>query len=150
MDQGGVSQTKRPKVFFTNAFLAFLTHLIDLLAPNTMHNRKKPEREATDGEKQVLKDKAHVYKSLVTILWEKRKAQDHSPETLAVLSKLLTSNPDFYSLWNFRREVLLSLHPDLSTLAVDHKLDLPEVRETELTLTAAAIRRNPKSCELCY
>ncbi|RYH19535.1 hypothetical protein EON65_25960 [archaeon] len=112
-----------------------------------MHNRKKPEREATETERQAVKDKAHVYRSLVTVLSEKRQSRDYSPETLGVLNKLLVSNPDFYSLWNFRREVLFALHPALQSLSSGEKVDNPDLRETELTVTAAAIRRNPKSCK---
>jgi geranylgeranyl transferase type-2 subunit alpha len=113
-----------------------------------MHNRKKPERQPTEAEQQALKDKAHVYKSLVSILWEKRKQHDHSLETLAVLSKLLTSNPDFYSLWNFRREVLVTLYPGLQAFLSDGKIKNSEARDVELNITAMAIRRNPKSCKL--
>lgn len=112
-----------------------------------MHNRKKPEREPTEAETAALREKSKVYKSLVTILWEKRRVKDHSVDTMTVLNKLLVSNPDFYSLWNFRREMLFTFLPDLALLSPGQKLDNPEMRETELTITASAIRRNPKSCK---
>lgn len=129
-----------------------------------MHNRKKPDRDATELEKQALKDKSQLYQSLVSIIWDKRRQHDHSPETLALLSKLSVSNPDFYSLWNFRREILLTLIPGLSEVDshcnsncnnnLNHtnetgnreKIHQPEARERELDITAAAIRKNPKSC----
>eukprot|EP00981_Chlorochromonas_danica_P006428 scaffold1389_cov251-Ochromonas_danica.AAC.26 len=122
-----------------------------------MHNRKKPDRDATEIEKQALKDKSQLYQSLVSIIWEKRRQHEHSPETLALLSKLSVSNPDFYSLWNFRREILLTLIPGLSDVDSSNnvnnnnnaegkreKIDQPEARERELDVTVAAIRKNPK------
>jgi geranylgeranyl transferase type-2 subunit alpha len=113
-----------------------------------MHNRKKPDHEPTELEKKVLRDKANIYSSLVSVIWEKRRLADHSLDTLTVLNKVLTSNPDFYSLWNFRREILFTLYPDLKTLSDGEKVDLPEAREVELNVTAMAIRKNPKSCKV--
>lgn len=36
----------------------------------------------------------------------KRKAKDYSPSALALTEKLLRENPEFYTIWNYRREVL--------------------------------------------
>jgi geranylgeranyl transferase type-2 subunit alpha len=39
--------------------------------------------------------------------WQ-RKAKDYSPEALAKTTELLDLNPEFYSIWNYRRFILLN------------------------------------------
>jgi hypothetical protein len=69
---------------------------------------------------------------------------------------MLRNNPDFYTLWNYRREILMSMHADTLGLSID----VPEnkiptaageageaVRNEELQLSEDGIRRNPKSCK---
>ena len=91
-------------------------------------------------------------------------------ETLELTSKMLRNNPDFYTLWNFRREILYYLYPDLqsssppqlstlalttvvptssSTAAKSDVYDKSVLRDGELALSTEGIKRNPKSCEFC-
>ena len=88
-----------------------------------------------------------MYKSLVTLIFNKRREKDFSPETMMITGKVLRLNPDFYSLWNFRREILLSQVSELSTASVAQKVRNDEVRDLELQISADGIKRNPKSCE---
>ena len=85
-------------------------------------------------------------------------------ETLELTSKMLRNNPDFYTLWNFRREILHYLYPDLqsssppqlstsptssSIAAKSIVYDKSVIRDGELALSTEGIKRNPKSCEFC-
>jgi len=115
-----------------------------------MHNRKKQERPPTDAEVAALKKKSTTYASLVNILFDRRSKHDHSNETLDLIGKMLRNNPDFYTLWNFRREVLFSLHPGLQSAggASGEKFrdeSAAAICEAEMSLSADGIRRNPKS-----
>lgn len=113
-----------------------------------MHNRKKLVTPLPEAELKALKDKCSMYKSLVEIIFKRRKCGDYSLESLSLTGKLLRLNPDFYSLWNYRREILLSLVTELSTTNV--KVDNEAFTRLELELTNDAIRRNPKSCNFKY
>eukprot|EP01040_Poterioochromonas_malhamensis_P021419 gene21419-25837_t len=110
-----------------------------------MHNRKKPDAPPSEAETKALKEKTFMYKSLVDVVLQKKHVKDKSVETLTLVGKLLKLNPDFYSLWNMRREILLESFPSLATASPEAKLDLPDVRDVELQISADGIRRNPKS-----
>ena len=105
-----------------------------------MHGRKRvPPVVPTDAE--VAKEAAKVkkYSQLVSSVLNKRQANERGEEAWKLTSVLLKLNPDFYSVWNFRREILLE------------KLESQDANEPnvfldgELVLTEHAIGRNPKS-----
>lgn len=116
-----------------------------------MHNRKKLDHPLTEVEQRALQEKSTVYKSLVDIIFMKRQSREFTNETLVLLGKVLRLNPDFYSLWNMRREILLSMYPELNQSEKEATKELPNlplVRDTELQISTEGIRRNPKSCKL--
>ena len=101
----------------------------------------------------ALSKKCQVYSTLVSEIFERRAKRDHSTETLTLLGKMLKMNPDFYSLWNFRREILLSAYSDLPFAYSAVKFENPEalsIRDQELTVSADGIIRNPKSYGAWY
>lgn len=61
-------------------------------------------------------------------------------EGLALTGRLLAANPDYYSLWNYRRNALEALLA--GDLSAD---DADALFKGELDLTAVALRKNPKS-----
>jgi hypothetical protein len=72
-----------------------------------MHNRKKLDRAPTVEEIAAVQKKTRTYASLVSNVLERRRTQDNSAETLALIEKMLSSSPDFYTLYNFRREICM-------------------------------------------
>src|SRR5690349_1527593 len=72
-----------------------------------MHNRKKSTQPPSEAEVAALKKKAFTYQSLINIIFERRQQNDKSPETFELIGKLLKMNPDFYTLWNYRKEILI-------------------------------------------
>lgn len=65
---------------------------------------------------------------------------------------MLRNNPDFYTLFNFRREILQDMYPQLIESGYEKKYrgdNADQIRDEELTLSADGIVRNPKSCE-CF
>ena len=116
-----------------------------------MHGRKKTVR--SEVENNALKEKAQTYATLVKIVMEKKQINDLSLETLPFLEKLIKNNPDFYSLWNMRRRVLIhtynSLGLSIQRPSTKINEDGADIARQELNLSAEAIRKNPKSCK-CY
>ena len=112
-----------------------------------MHNRKKLDKPLSEAEVLALSKKCELYSHLVRQTFERRHSCD--AETLSLLGKMLKMNPDFYSLWNFRREILLSKYTELNFEYSEKKFQHPDantVRDQELFLSAEGIQRNPKSC----
>lgn len=121
-----------------------------------MHNRKKQVKPLTDNEIATLNKKCMMYESLLNILFERRdhhkkEQEEYTVETLALTKKMLSNNPDFYTLWNFRREILYELYPSLRSLSTSTSIevihDRNKIRDEELELSTEGIKRNPKSCE---
>lgn len=101
-----------------------------------MHNRKKTTRAITEAELEALRAKTEGYNRLSAAVLEMRKVAVDRQSALDLTGKMIAMNPDFYSLWNFRREMLCP--------AVDLRLEVGEASR-ELTLSTEAIKKNPKS-----
>lgn len=125
-----------------------------------MHGRVKSvaATQTTPAELAAQQKKATTYAELSRVLLSRRKSGDKSAETFELLAKMLRSNPDFYTLWNYRKDILVAqcLEKDIPlaealahrgdrSFAVPLALGEP-LLEAELSLTADAIRKNPK----CY
>jgi geranylgeranyl transferase type-2 subunit alpha len=72
-------------------------------------------------EKDSEKEKRNItsYTTLVKQVQDRVHTKDFSPETLDLTSKLLTRNPEYYTIWNYRRRVLQHLINAEGPLAVD-------------------------------
>lgn len=115
-----------------------------------MHNRKKPERPPSEDEVAAQTKKKDIYAALTALIFQKRSSGDRSVDTLQLLGKMLRNNPDIYTLWNYRREILLSLHPgleDANTSGGGKLSEMNDVAQEELQVSADAIQRNPKCCK---
>lgn len=115
-----------------------------------MHNRKKSESARTAEQDAIVDRKKIGYISLSAQVLERRAAGDFSAEALALTEQLIRVNPDFYSVWNYRREILLSVHSisGLTECQMPEKLHsdiMTAVRDTELGLSNAGIKKNSKS-----
>jgi geranylgeranyl transferase type-2 subunit alpha len=129
-----------------------------------MHGRVRGRDSGKDAaEREAIKEaisrKAAMYSDLTALLSKMRRAGDTSAQALELTSKVLRINPDYYSLWNYRREVLLALHSEsiglkrerMDGLGADDKdrriaLEIGvSVREQELNLSTEAIMKNPKA-----
>ncbi|KAJ5777536.1 hypothetical protein N7520_000782 [Penicillium odoratum] len=62
--------------------------------------------EKTPEERQQELQKIEDYRSLEREVSEKVAAQDHTSETLKKISELLNRNPEYYTIWNHRRQVM--------------------------------------------
>ncbi|SMR50624.1 unnamed protein product [Zymoseptoria tritici ST99CH_1E4] len=60
------------------------------------------------SEQTREKERKHIeqYKQLESEVTEKIRARDYSNTTLQLTSKLLSANPEYYTIWNYRRLIL--------------------------------------------
>ncbi|GAA5863721.1 hypothetical protein JCM3774_001227 [Rhodotorula dairenensis] len=80
------------------------------------------------------------YTALCNRMYEKRATEDYTAEALDLTAQILTLNPEFQSAWSFRRQILQhNLRNDVDAAAQQNRL------ETDLQLTNAALRSNPKN-----
>ena len=126
-----------------------------------MHGRVKSSTAVSAAEQEATKRKAATYSELSRVLLERRKARDVSAETNELVGKMLRSNPDFYTLWNYRKEILLSncaaANVPLKEVLAGGQGRVPlsggvgeSLLEAELSLTADCIKKNPKSYGAWY
>ncbi|GJJ12280.1 hypothetical protein Clacol_006521 [Clathrus columnatus] len=65
--------------------------------------------------------------------------KNYTPETLSLTSQLLSINPEFYTIWNYRRQILTEgIFPLKSATEVN------DLITADLNLTMSALRQNPK------
>uniref|UniRef100_A0A1L8DUF8 Geranylgeranyl transferase type-2 subunit alpha n=1 Tax=Nyssomyia neivai TaxID=330878 RepID=A0A1L8DUF8_9DIPT len=106
-----------------------------------MHGRLKvrtTEEEA--ARKKVEQDeKVKLYKAAMQQIQAKREAREFDRDLLDLTRKLLSSNPDIYTLWNIRRECINALR---ETLQED---ELKELHTGDLHFTEQCLQVNPKS-----
>jgi len=111
-----------------------------------MHGRLKVR---TTEEQRLLKQKEQQKKLMAYRLGMKqilhsRKPDSYDPESFAICAQLLAINPDIYTLWNYRKEVVLL---ELKNSKEDESKEeqLITFLENELKLTEQCLLANPKS-----
>jgi geranylgeranyl transferase type-2 subunit alpha len=113
-----------------------------------MHGRLKTSQCRSETELNAIQKKADSLSKTVLALLASKKREDYSDDALDLTTKILSSNPDFYSVWNYRREILCSRLPELSTFSHGHqRIVNNDLRDRDLKLSEDCIRKNPKSCK---
>eukprot|EP00752_Nemacystus_decipiens_P004087 g3740.t1 len=138
-----------------------------------MHGRKKSDLPQTKEEKDAVRAKISNYKKVVGAIRHKRSNGQMDGEYKQLLGKLLRLHPDYYSMWNFRKEAVLAelsriedgndkeleeQGGETNTVGEGSSIDKPSlskeakkeallrgVYEEELALSVDCIKRNPKS-----
>ena len=117
-----------------------------------MHNVKRftgPQRAARRAESE---ERAAALNAVCKAALGRKAEKRYDDESLAVAAKALLANPDFGTVWNYRREALMHLHPGAAAGAAATDADdaaLSAARrgacEVELGLTQECLGLNPKS-----
>ncbi|TRZ00551.1 hypothetical protein DNTS_008545 [Danionella cerebrum] len=106
-----------------------------------MHGRVKVKSSAQQEEekKKEREQKLKLFVAARDTVFRKRSAGEHDEEALQLTQQLLHSNPDFASLWNYRREILLHLETERD------EANVQKLYESELFFIEACLKVNPKS-----
>ncbi|CAM4644895.1 unnamed protein product [Lepidochelys olivacea] len=106
-----------------------------------MHGRLKVKttEEQAEAKRLEREKKLRQYVAATTAIFEKRKMGQLDKEALELTNQILGVNPDFATLWNFRREIIFRLEGEGS----------PEETQSlcrgELSFLETCLRVNPKS-----
>ncbi|KAK9510293.1 hypothetical protein O3M35_005110 [Rhynocoris fuscipes] len=106
-----------------------------------MHGQAKlkSSEEEKERKRKEREQKVQQYKNGMAKIFAKRKNKEHDNEALALIADLLCSNPDIYTLWNFRKEILQTYKKEKSVE------DLAKILVNEMRLTEMCLKCNPKS-----
>ncbi|XP_041973378.1 geranylgeranyl transferase type-2 subunit alpha [Aricia agestis] len=108
-----------------------------------MHGRVKvrtSEEEKARKERE-RQEKLKLFKHAMQKIFKNRKQGILDQEQLQLTEKVLIANPDIYTLWNIRRDIIL--HLSRSTDLNDE--ELTKLYDSELSLTEYCLKINPKS-----
>jgi len=107
-----------------------------------MHGVKRRVKSSEEVEKERKRAeiaKIEDFQTKVTSLLSKRSAPQLSEEALQSCTSVLDINPEFYTAWNYRREILQDLDKTMGAAAFHRVL------ENEMKFTEKSIAMNPKS-----
>ncbi|MFT7809354.1 geranylgeranyl transferase type-2 subunit alpha [Arapaima gigas] len=106
-----------------------------------MHGRVKLKSSAQQEEekRKEREKKLKVYLSSRDACFSKRKQGLLDEEALQLTQQLLSANPDFATLWNYRREILLYLE------TIRSEDEIQRLYEEELSFLEICLKVNPKS-----
>ena len=109
------------------------------------HGRKKQAYKApTEDEVRQNKEKLDKIVLINKQILKKRAERDYSKQALAQTEKFSYLSPDFYTLWNYRREIITEV---FQTMSASERL---EMVNAELGILLKGIGRSPKSYTLWH
>ncbi|KAJ7313167.1 hypothetical protein JRQ81_004441 [Phrynocephalus forsythii] len=105
-----------------------------------MHGRLKVKttEEQAEAKRLEREKKLSQYVTATKAIFEKRKTGQLDKEALDLTSQVLGANPDFATLWNFRREIFLHLEKESPE-------EMQALCKAELSFLESCLRVNPKS-----
>ncbi|XP_061634297.1 geranylgeranyl transferase type-2 subunit alpha isoform X2 [Phyllopteryx taeniolatus] len=106
-----------------------------------MHGRVKIKSTAQQEEekRKEREKKLKIYTAARDACFSKRKEGVRDAEALHLTQQLLSSNPDFATLWNYRREILM--HQE----TVKDESEVQKMYQAELSFLESCLKVNPKS-----
>ncbi|OBZ75732.1 Geranylgeranyl transferase type-2 subunit alpha [Grifola frondosa] len=106
-----------------------------------MHNVKRVRysREALEAKKKREQAKLNEYLALTEEVLTKKKSKEWSKDAFALTTRLLHINPEFYTVWNYRRNILLHGIFPYSTAE-----EINEFLTDDLSLTTSFLKQHPK------
>ncbi|KAI0313624.1 rab-protein geranylgeranyltransferase [Amylostereum chailletii] len=107
--------------------------------------RVRESREAQDARKERERDRLTAYLSVSDELLARKKINDWSKEAFDLTTRMLSSsperisNPEFYTIWNYRRNILLNgIFPSSSPQEIN------DLVSNDLSMTTVALKAHPK------
>ncbi|KAF9001925.1 rab-protein geranylgeranyltransferase [Cyathus striatus] len=122
------------------AFYGQIDQQVEIGAEGT-HGVRRVVQSAEEAEARKRHDHALIqnYLKLTDDILSRKKNNDLSEDAFKLTTELLRKNPEFYTVWNYRRIILLrGLFEESSPEEVFHLLS------EELSLTMTALQNHPK------
>ncbi|KAF8428778.1 hypothetical protein EV426DRAFT_640040 [Tirmania nivea] len=91
-----------------DSFRIFKVQLYIYMASHGITRTPYSRETRTAALREEELQKINEYNSLVTQVQGARSQKDYNDATLTLTSALLKRNPEFYTVWNYRREILLN------------------------------------------
>ncbi|KAL1730257.1 hypothetical protein EV714DRAFT_250478 [Schizophyllum commune] len=95
--------------------------------------------EALEAKKKREQARLQEYLALSEAVMSKKRAREISQEAFDLTTKMLENNPEFYSVWNYRRDIMTK-----GLFSQTTKEGINDLLSTDLALTTAALRAHPK------
>ncbi|TPX64857.1 hypothetical protein SpCBS45565_g05600 [Spizellomyces sp. 'palustris'] len=105
------------------------------------HHQKKVKASAEAVQRQREKNQKKIaeYRTLCAEVQQKRNDKSYDDEAFQLTTKLLSINPEYYTMWNLRRQILLE---KFKIVGVEEKEALCS---SELRFAQEGLKVNPKS-----
>lgn len=101
--------------------------------------RFKETPQALKSRREREQRRLEQYVTLTDQVLQHKLSQDFTPEALSLTNRLLSLNPEFYTIWNYRRQILVDgIFPSKSPTEIN------DLIATDLDLTMNALREHPK------
>ncbi|KAJ7582596.1 rab-protein geranylgeranyltransferase [Mycena floridula] len=106
-----------------------------------MHNvkRVKQSREAIEAQKLKEKSKITAYLALSDEILTRKKSGDYSKEAFDLTTRILQLNPEFYTVWNYRRNILTN-----GIFKASSSQEINDMLSDDLAMTTTALKVHPK------
>ncbi|CAL1532309.1 unnamed protein product [Lymnaea stagnalis] len=106
-----------------------------------MHGRLKVKStaEQLEAKRKEREKKLQLYNGAKSKIFEKKINGELDEELLLLSGEVLAVNPDFYTLWNYRKETFLELKK------IKSKEELQKIFQSELHFLETCLKINPKS-----
>ncbi|KAL3425458.1 geranylgeranyl transferase type-2 subunit alpha [Phlyctema vagabunda] len=103
------------------------------------HGVSRPATTTTKDEQAHLKEQKDIqeYKALVDLVEAKVAERQYTIEVLELTSKLLTRNPEYYTVWNVRRRLLTYGLFSKSSASSSPSTGLPNTSQTDTITTSS-------------
>lgn len=109
-----------------------------------MHGRPREDPNSVSAAERANRERQIArYCKLTDKVLKLRRAKNYTDDSMKLCTTVLEINPEFYTMWNYRKEILLSFfesRPD----------EKAELCEKELQLVVRSLQRNPKSYNAWY
>ena len=107
-------------------------------------NKKKEKKAITEEESKSIEEKLNKIKSITEGILKKKEDKDYSEKQLENLLKTSVIMPDFYTLWNYRKDIVTSMKQGMEPSK------FYEFLPKELKSIIPVMGKNPKSYVLWF
>ncbi|KAF8842568.1 rab-protein geranylgeranyltransferase [Paxillus ammoniavirescens] len=106
-----------------------------------MHNVKRVHQSqaAAQAKKERERSKITEYLALKDDVISRKKTSDWSKDAFDQTQRLLQLNPEFYTIWNYRRNIMLN-----GIFSQSPPEEINNLLSNELSMTMAALKAHPK------